>query len=88
MNSNLLMVASMFSPMLHLNDHPTADRESLQLRVSLPSTIETFVEQRLPHSTRIELCHNDTQIVVHHGWTPLAEGCRPGPDDRTLSFEE
>lgn len=87
-NSNLLMVASMFSPMLHLNDHPTADRESLQLRVSLPSTIETFVEQRLPHSTRIELCHNDTQIVVHHGWTPLAEGCRPGPDDRTLSFEE
>lgn len=86
-NSGILMIASAFTPMLHLNDHPDDEREAMRLKVSLPSTIETFVRQRLPDSQHIELCHNDKQIVVHHGWVPIAEGCQPGDGDRVLSFD-
>jgi hypothetical protein len=86
-DSRLLMMASMFTPMLHLNDHPENDRDAMRLKVSLPSTIETFVKQRLPDSKHIELCHNGQQIVVHHGWTPIADGCTPADGDLVLSFQ-
>lgn len=85
-NSGILMIASAFTPMLHLDDHPNDEREAMRLKVSLPSTIETFVRERLPNSRHIELCHNEKQIVVHHGWTPIADGCLAGDGDRVLSL--
>ena len=86
-NSRWLMFVSMFSPMLHLDDHPQADRDVMRLKVSLPSTIETFVRQRLPESTRLELGHTDKQIVVHRGWTPVGDGCQAGVGDKVMLFE-
>jgi len=86
-DSHLLMMISMFTPLLHLNDHPESDRDAMRLKVSLPSTIETFIKARLPDSRHIELCHNGQQIVVHHGWTPIADGCIPGEGDRVLLFQ-
>jgi hypothetical protein len=85
--SRLLMLASAFSPFLHLDDHPAADRDAMLLRVSLPSTVESFVRARLPGSERIELCHDGRQVVVHHGWTPIAEGCKPGEGDRVVPLD-
>lgn len=82
--SRLLMLASYFVPLLHQDDHPDADRSAMKLKISLPSTVERFVRSRFPDSERIELCHDDQQIVIHRGWTPVAAGCKPGPGDRVL----
>lgn len=86
-NSGILMLASTFSPMLHLDDHPKADREAMQLKVSLPATIEAFIQARFPDSRRIEMCHNAHAIVTHRGWAPVADGCMPADGDRVLSLE-
>jgi hypothetical protein len=85
--SRWLMLASLFVPLLHLDDHPAAQREAMKLEISLPTSIESFVRQRLPASERIEICHDDKQVVVHHGWTTVAEGCRPAAGDRIIPFE-
>jgi hypothetical protein len=84
--SRLLMLAPWFIPLLNLDDHPAPDRAAMQLRVSLPASLETFMRERLPDSDRVEICHDDTQVVVHHGWDPEAPGCVPGPDDRVVPF--
>jgi len=85
--SHALMFASIFVPLLHLDDHPEDDRLAMKLKVSLPSTVEAFVRERVPGSERIEVCHDERQIVVHRGWTPIADGCKPGEGDRVISFD-
>lgn len=72
------MFASTFVPLVHLDDHPEADVFAMKLKISLPSTVERFIQERLPGSERIELCYDRERVVVHHGWTPIAEGCQPG----------
>lgn len=86
--SRLLMLASHFVPLLHLDDHPDQDRSAMQLHISLPSTVEAFVRQRYPASERVELCHDDERIVIHRGWTPIAAGCKPGEGDRVVSLRD
>lgn len=86
--SRWLMLASHFVPLLHLDDHPDEDRAAMQLRISLPSTVEAFVYQRYPASTRVEMCHDDERIVIHRGWTPIAAGCKPGEGDRVVSLRD
>jgi hypothetical protein len=85
--SHLLMFAAAFFPLLHLDDHPLDDRYALQLHTSLPTSIEAFVHQRLPQARRIELCHDDKQVVIRRGWKPLADGCRAEDGDRVIAFE-
>jgi hypothetical protein len=85
--SRLLMLASAFTPFLHLDDHPAADRDAMLLQVSLPSTVEGFVRARLPDSERVELCHDGRQVVVRRGWTPIAEGCKPEEGDRVVPLD-
>jgi hypothetical protein len=85
--SHALMFVSGFVPFLHLDDHPPEDRFALRLAVSLPSTIEAFVRERLPGSERIELCHDGRRVVVHRGWTPIADGCVPGDGDRVVMLD-
>ena len=86
--SRILMLAPYFVPLLHLDDHPGPDRDAMKLQVSLPAAIEAFVHQRLPASERIEICHDETQIVVHRGWDPVAGGCHPGPGDRVVPLTD
>ena len=85
--SHALIFASSFVPLVHLDDHPEEDRFALKLRVSLPSTLEAFAHEQWPASERVELCHDGRQVVVHRGWTPVAEGCRPGDGDRIVSLD-
>ncbi len=87
LGSHWLMAAAAFVPLVHVDDHPEADRFALRFRTSLPASIETFVRQQVAGAERIELCHNTEHIVIHRGWEPLAEGCLPGPGDRVLSLE-
>lgn len=83
-DSRLLMLASYFVPLLHLDDHPEEDRWAMKLKVSVPAAVEGFVRQRFPASERVELCHDDKRIVIHRGWTPIADGCKPGEGDRVV----
>jgi len=85
--SHALMFVSSFIPFLHLDDHPEDDRYAMKLKISLPSTVETFVHERLPGSERIELCHDGRQVVVHRGWSSIAEGCRPGEGDTVSTLD-
>lgn len=85
--SPFTMMASYFVPLVHLNDHPRADRAARRLQVSLPATLETFVRQRAPGAERVELCHNTREIVVHRGWTPVTEGCVAAPGDTVLALD-
>ncbi|OYU45681.1 MAG: hypothetical protein CFE44_06235 [Burkholderiales bacterium PBB4] len=66
---------------LHSDDHPPTDLEAARFRVSMPESIEAFVRQRYPQATRVELCYTTTRVVVHHGWSPIPEGCVPGAGD-------
>ena len=85
--SPFTMLASAFVPLVHLNDHPEADRAAGRLQVSLPATIEAFVHQRLPDAERVEVCHNLHQVVVHRGWDPVADGCVAGADDTVVALD-
>lgn len=85
--SHALMFAAHFVPWLRLDDHPAEDRYALQFRTSVPASIEAFVRARLPATRRIELCHDERQIVVRDDGPPIADGCRPGPGDRVIPFE-
>ncbi|MYN29868.1 DUF2145 domain-containing protein [Duganella sp. CY42W] len=86
--SRWLMLASYFVPLLHLDDHPDEDRAALQLHISLPSTVEAFVRDRFPQSERVEICHDEKQIVIHRGWMPIADGCKAGDGDRVISLTD
>jgi len=85
--SHALMFASMFVPFLHLDDHPVEDQFAMKPQISLPSTVEAFVRERQPRSERVELCHDGHQVVVHRGWTLIADGCKPGEGDRIVSLD-
>jgi hypothetical protein len=85
--SHLLMFAGTFVPWLHYDDHPADDRYALRFRTSVPTSIEAFVHARLPQAQRIEVCHDERQVVVHRGWTPVPEGCRPGDGDAVIALD-
>jgi hypothetical protein len=86
-DSHWLKFAATFMPLVHLDDHPEDDRFGLRFRVSLPSSIEAFVRERLPQARRIELCHDEQRIVIRESWDPIAEGCRPQPGDRVVGLD-
>jgi hypothetical protein len=49
--------------------------------------MEGFVRERLPQAKRIELCHDERQVVIREGWEPIAEGCRAGAGDRVVALD-
>jgi len=85
--SHALVFAAQFVPLIHLSDHPPDDLYALKLRISMPSSIETFVRQQSPRAERIELCHDERQVVVHRGWEPLGAGCQAGPGDEVVLLD-
>jgi hypothetical protein len=88
LGSRFWLLAAHVVPLLHLDDHPQADRDALRLQISLPATLEQFVRARFPQSERVEVCHDERRIVVHRGWTPVGEGCVPAGDDRVIALDD
>jgi hypothetical protein len=86
--SRWMMWVSPLIPFVHLDDHPHEEKSARQLSISLPSTLEAFARQRWPGSERVELCHNSRQVVVHRGWTPVAEGCVAAEGDRVIPLDD
>ncbi|KAA8994708.1 DUF2145 domain-containing protein [Affinibrenneria salicis] len=84
--SRWMMLASTFVPLVHLDDHPKEDREAMRLKISLPQTVETFIQEKIPGSERLEVCLDGQQVVVSHGWSPIAAECQPGAGDRVVAL--
>jgi hypothetical protein len=82
----LVWLAS-FSPWLHDDDHPADDLGRALFRVSMPASIEAFVQATVPGATRIELCHAGARVVVRRGWEPLPEGCVPEAQDTVITLD-
>lgn len=82
----LLMWMGQAIPWVHDDDHPREDLAQAIYRVSMPQALEAFARARWPAARRLEICHTDTQVVVHRGWTPVAEGCVPGEGDTVMSL--
>jgi hypothetical protein len=74
-------------PWVNSDDHPDEDTAQALYRVSMPSSLERFVQARHPGTTRLEICHNERHVVVRRGWTPVAEGCEPGPQDTVIPYD-
>lgn len=85
--SRWLMFAGAFVPWLRMDDHPEEDVLAMRFRTTLPATIESFIRSLAPQAQRIELCHDQRQIVIRRGWTPIAEGCRPEATDEVVSYD-
>lgn len=85
--SRLLMWLSTFSPWLHSDDHPRQDIELALYRVSMPSSLEAFVQIQAPGAQRLEFCHTETHIVVRRGWRPLDAACLAEPEDTVIALD-
>ncbi len=85
--SRPLMWLAHFIPWLHSDDHPADDLDQQRYRVSMPASIEAFVQNRSPEVQRIEFCHTDRHVVIRRGWEPIADGCQPGPDDQVIALD-
>ena len=87
LGSRLLMWLSTFSPWLHSDDHPQADTDQALYRVSMPSSLEAFVQRLAPEAQRLEFCHTERHIVVRRGWQSLDDACEAGPQDTVIPLD-
>jgi hypothetical protein len=82
-----LMWLAALIPWLHDDDHPSEDLEQGTYRVSMPASIEAFVQATVPGASRIEFCHAGSRVVIHRGWDAIAEGCQPGAGDGVITLQ-
>jgi hypothetical protein len=74
-------------PWLGNDDHPASELARDTYSVSMPSSVETFVQAKVAGATRVEICHAGRHVVVHRGWDDIADGCVAGPGDRVVELE-
>lgn len=82
-----LMWATAFVPWLHNDDHPPEDWAQKVYRVSMPASIDGFMQAQVPGATRLEFCHNTRHVVVRRGGSPIADGCVPGEADTVIPLD-
>jgi hypothetical protein len=85
--SRPMMWLGAFVPWVHSDDHPTEDTDQALYRVSMPASIEAFVQAQVPGATRLELCHTERQVVIRRGWEPITEGCVAGAQDTVITLD-
>ena len=73
-------------PWLANDDHPPEEIAHNRYNVSMPQSIETFVQAKVPGARRVEICHAGRHVVLHRGWDDIAEGCIAGAGDRTIEL--
>jgi hypothetical protein len=84
------MALSHAMPWLSTQDHPSDDLQARRYRVSMPQSIEAFVQQRWPTSRRSELCHDAVQVVLRRGGAPIqveAGRCVAEPSDQRVALQ-
>ena len=77
-----------FVPWLHTDDHPPADLQQQRVHVSLPASIEGFVQARWPQATRLEFCHTRQWLVMRRNGAPIAAACEAGPGDEVVRLDD
>jgi hypothetical protein len=82
-----LMWLAHFIPWMHSDDHPAEDLDQKVFRVSMPTSIEDFVQASVPGATRVELCHADRRVVIRRGWDAIPDGCLPGEQDTVITLD-
>ncbi|MCV2355293.1 DUF2145 domain-containing protein [Paucibacter sp. B2R-40] len=83
----LLWGAAAFIPWVHNDDHPADDLAAARYLVSMPASIEGFVQQTMAGAQRIEFCHNGRHVLVRRGWGPgLAEACVAEAQDTVIEL--
>jgi hypothetical protein len=82
-----LMWLTAVIPWLHNIDHPADDLAQAHYRVSMPASMEAFVQATVPGATRLEFCHADGRVVLRRGWAPIAEGCLPVETDTVMRLD-
>ena len=83
-----MLPAAAFVPWLRQDDHPAADLEALQLRITMPASIEAFLMGRWPATQRLEFCQGPTGIVVREGPQALDRTCEPThPGDTFIPWD-
>ncbi len=87
LGSRPMMWLGAFVPWVHSDDHPPEDTAQALYRVSMPASVEAFVQARVPGATRLELCHTAKHVVIRHGWDAIADGCEPGERDTVIALE-
>ncbi len=75
-------------PWLHLDDHPPEALDRQQLWVSMPASLEAFVEARWGGVERLELCQSGPRLVVRRGRVPLSEACDAADGDEVLDLDQ
>ena len=73
--SHAWMALAHLVPWLTRDDHPEDDLYALRFRISLPSSIEAFVRERIAGVRRIELCHDERHVVLRRDGAPIERGC-------------
>ncbi len=81
-----MMWLAHFVPWLSNDDHPPEEVAHNRYNVSMPASIETFVQAKVPGATRVEICHAGRRVVLHRGWGDIAEGCVAGPGDQVTEL--
>jgi hypothetical protein len=77
-----------FIPWLTRRDHPAEDLDARRFRISMPASIDAFVQQRWPQAQRLEFCHDSRRVVMRRqGATPIAEGCVPEAGDSVTALD-
>jgi hypothetical protein len=85
--SRWLMWATAVIPFVHTDDHPQQDLDDKRFRISMPASIEAFVQREVPKAQRIEFCHVDKHVVIHRGWSMMADGCQAGEGDTVIELD-
>ncbi|MDC8784202.1 DUF2145 domain-containing protein [Roseateles koreensis] len=82
----VLMWLGALIPWIHSDDHPLEDLRQPQFRVSMPASLEAFVQAQMPGASRVELCQTANRIVIHRGWRPIDPGCQAGAQDEVITL--
>ena len=75
-----------FSPWLNRDDHPPEQLAQARFEVSMPASIEAFVQRLHPQAERFEVCHTKSRMVLRQGWTPIADGCMAAEGDEVTEL--
>ena len=85
--SPFIMMLGWFIPYVHSLDHPLEDRAQSIYRVSMPASLEAFVQARVPGAERVEICHDERKVVLRRGGVPLGPGCEAAEGDRVVALD-
>lgn len=80
------LLGAALSPYTGLAEHPPEDLDRLVFRVSMPASLEAWVQRRWPAARRTEWCLNGATVVQRRGWEPLDDHCTPAPGDELRSL--